>query len=520
MRLSISALLALTLLTGCGTSPDVPLVERLSHYDTSRQQCDDFISGKNELTSTIEKECKLFLDRLETANYTANKLASGKLKQGEAKEKKILYARERNNLLHDYQKLSSSVRDATLETIKHDDTDKFLKGIAFPGNTFIQPYYDYMKSKAPRFETNVQYLTYEKAESERLRQEAEGYLKKGHTKQALVLFEKAAQMNNAAAAHATGIIYEEIDHAKAISWHKVAVKGGATGSYLNLGLLYEAEGKKEIALGWYLKAAKENNPQAQYQLYKYFLKDDKQQALSWLKKSSENSYLPAQFSYAVHLIAEDKTSKAIDLLQNASINGYTKASDYLGQYYYELAFYGRAFKVLARSESGDSFALQGKMFEEGKGVKVDYRRAYILYSRANALGNKDAKASIARVNTLMSNSQQQMAAAYKAEYSKIAAKMVKECGAIPTPKTANKKGKKFHITGTASAPTGHDFVIYGDDGEDYYVQNAKKMSEDEHVDIAVMSTGRTATMTYADEEKSVEINQFTYIKKCIIEKKQ
>ena len=520
MRIYLTGIVALALFTGCGPSVDTPLAKKLIPYDIARHQCADFISGKEELTSQIEQECKVFLDRLDTANTTANKLSSGKLKKGEAKEKGILYDRERNRLRHSYEKLSRSIRDATLAAIQRDDTETFIKGINFPGNTFIEPYYNYMKSKAPRFEKNEHYLAYEQTEGDRLRKDGDDYMKIGRTKRALVAYEKAASMNNAQAAHAVGTLYQDIDLEKAIKWHKVAVEGGNKDSYLNLGVLYDAKGEKEEALKWYLKAAEINNPQAEYKLYKYYSKNDKAQAQQWLIKSSHNNYPPAQYQYALRLLEENKIDKAIDLLHNASTQGYTKASDYLGQYYYDLGFYARAFKVLKRSESAASLTLQAKMYEEGKGVNKDYRKAYTLYSHADALGQKDAKDNLKRISALMSASQQKMSEAYRKEYEKSAALMVKECGKLPTPKSVTKKNVKFHITGTASAPNGRDFVIYGDDGEDYYVQNAKGISEDDHVDISVLSTGRTASMSYASDEESVEINQFTYIKKCVIEKEQ
>ena len=93
MRYYLFSLSLLLFLSGCGTTPDVALTPKLSHYATAQQQCSDFIDGKSELTGKVEKECKQFLLRLDTANSTANQLASGKLKKGETKDKKILYSR-------------------------------------------------------------------------------------------------------------------------------------------------------------------------------------------------------------------------------------------------------------------------------------------------------------------------------------------------------------------------------------------------------------------------------------------
>ena len=521
MRFYLFSLSILILFTGCGSTPDVALAPKLSHYATAQQQCSDFIDGKSELTGKVEKECKQFLKRLNTANNTANQLASGTLKKGEAKEKKILYARERNKVKLDYQKLSNSIKDATLAAIKRDDTEKFLKGIAFPGNTFIEPYYDYMRSKAPQFDNNILYLDYQRKESNNLMLKAQHYLKQGKEKKALALFEKAANMGNTQAARSTGLLYEKSNTQKALHWHNQAVDGGVKASYLNLGRLYEEDGQKELALEWYLKSAAENNAKAQYQLYLYFLNEDRSKAVSWLQKSAANGYAHAQYSYALILMKETKTDEAINLLQQASQKNYPQASDYLGEYFYNLKLFESAFKQLTQSESASSFYLRAKMLEEGAGTERDYKLAYTFYSKASALGTKNVDKDLQRVNKLLSKEQQRLAAEEKRLRTEQMAKMVKECGSIPTRSNIKKRNKKFHITGTASAPVGRrSFIIYGDDGEDYYLLRARGIQEDDKVDISVMSTGSTASISSADDEEAVDIYQFTFIKECVIEEEE
>jgi len=88
MRLHLWSLIALILLTGCGASPDAKLAPKLSHYATAQQQCNAFIEVKSELTGKVEKECALFLKRLDKNSEIANDLASGKLKKVKPKRPK------------------------------------------------------------------------------------------------------------------------------------------------------------------------------------------------------------------------------------------------------------------------------------------------------------------------------------------------------------------------------------------------------------------------------------------------
>ena len=516
MRLYLTGLTALLLLSGCGASPDAPLAPKLSQYTTSQQQCSDYLNGKDELTNDVEKECGKFLKRLEAANKTAKKLNSGKLKKGEYDQTKTTYARERNKIKQTYTALSLSVKDATLAAIKADNLKAFEKGIAFPGNKFIKPYYEYMKTKAPLFDTNAKYLAYQREMSKKLMTSAQHTLKKGKKKKALTLFVKAAEMGNPEAARSAALLYEGKDNEQALHWHTVAAKGGVISSYLNLGRLYEADGEKETALKWYLKAANNNDKQAQFQLYHYYLKRDHAKAIKYLALSAKNGYAEAQYTYALQLMKDGNSDKAIELLQQASQNNYTPASEYLGNYYYELKLYERAFKQLSQTKSANSFYLQAKMYEEGAGVRKDYSRAYTLYSRANALGKKDAQKDVQRVNALLDSEQQRIA--QEEEKLRIAKmkKMVTECGVIPSADNVKLKAKKIHVIGTASAPVGkNSFVIYGDDGEDYYVVHTRNIKEGKNVDISVTSKGSTATLTGSDGDE-YEVYQFSYNKECIL----
>jgi len=521
MRLYLTGLIALLLLSGCGSSPEIALAPKLSHYATAQQQCSDYLDGKSELTNDVEVQCKQFIKYLDKTNTLANKLDRDDLKKSQRKETNILYAREKNKLHQQYAKLSDSVKEATLAVIKKDDIVAFKKGIAFPGNTFIKPYFDYMKSKAPEFDNDPKYIAFKRQLSEKLMLKAVHSLKQGKQKKALGFFEKAANLGNAHAAYETGRLYENSDVDVAIKWHKLAVEGGDKSSLYNLAQLYQQKGDLKTSEEYYEKAAEANNAKAQYALYSHYKESDNKKAMMWLQRASENGNAQAQYTYALLEIEQGNTDKAIDLLQQASQSNYMKATVYLGKYFYELKFYGRAIKILSQVKSADAFYLLGKMYEEGAGTPKDLAKAHILYSRASLLGHKEATTAMNRVNLELDEQQQKQAALDKAAHDKMMASMVKECGVPPSEKILKKRGKLIHITGVVSAPVGRrSVIIYGDDGEDYYLLNAKGMHEDEHVDIATTSTGSTASVSSADDDQESDIYQFRYLKKCVLEEIQ
>ncbi len=519
MRFYIASLSILLFLAGCAPTPSTPLAPKLSHYATAQQQCNDFLDGKQVLTKKVEKECEQFLKRLDTANLSAQRLADENLRKGERKELNIEYARDRNRLKLQYETLLEAVKKATLDTIRQDNLEGFLQGVAFPGNTFTEPYYNYMASKAPRFDNDTRYLDFQRQESERLMLKGQHYLQQGKKQKALKLFERAAELNNPQAARSTALLYEDSNTILAISWHQKAVEGGVKESSLNLGHLYEQEGDTVMAQQWYLTSAQAGNAKAQYQLYHF--ERDKDKALYWLKEAASNGNAQAQYRYALILMEQAKTDEAIDLLQQAAQNNYTQASDYLGTYFYKLKLYDSAFKQLSQSESANAFYLRAKMSEMGAGTPKDYDQAYTFYNRAAALGVKDADQDLQRIARLLSKEQKEKAAREKREQLKRMASMVKQCGAIPNATAIKKGGKRFHIIGTASVPVGYkSFIIYGDDGIDYYLQQARGIQEGDHVDISAMSIGSTTSVSTTSDEEAVKIYQFSFIKECIIEEEE
>ncbi len=518
---SLTIFVLLLIISGCAPSPDIPLTPQLSPYAETQQQCRTLLSGEGELGTEVEKACDEFLKRLEKSNATGTELSTKKLKKSEQAIKETEYARQRLKLKFAHEALTESVKKATLTAIKEDDADAFSAGVSFPEISFVAPYYAYMKTRSPRFDNDPRYLEYQDKESGRLMSKGEHYLGQGKEEKARKLFEKAANMGNPLAARSAALLYEENDIEQALFWHHKAVERNATASLLNLARLYETQGQEETAVTWYVKAAQSGDAKAQYRLYRMSYRQDKEKALSWLQRSAQSGYPQAQYDYGRLLMEEKKAADAINFLQQASQNSYQPASDFLGKYFYDLKLYDNAMAYLSQSESADSFYLRAKIAENAPAGGKDYGLAYTFYSKASALGRKEALDDAERIKHLQSKEQQRIAEEEKKARAEKMAAMVKECGEMPTASSIKKGNRRFHITGTASSPLGrHSFIIYGDDGESYYLLQAKGVQEDEHVDISVRSTGKTASLSTADDDEPREIYQFTYIKSCVAEEEQ
>ncbi len=243
MRLYLALVISFLFLGGCISSPDKPLASKLSQYATSQQQCEAFIDGKGELTGKVEKECKQFLQRLGSADSTADALANKELKKGEYKRTKIRYSQERNKLKQQYDKLLRAVKNATSIAIKKDDLKNFMLAINFPQNSITTEYYVYMRSKAPSFNDHKGYRSYERKEREVLLKRGKKELAKGNENNALQLLEESAQMGNIDAAYLAAGLYKRWHSAKmlskAASLYRQACDGEEYKACAALGGMYE-----------------------------------------------------------------------------------------------------------------------------------------------------------------------------------------------------------------------------------------------------------------------------------------
>jgi TPR repeat protein len=150
----------------------------------------------------------------------------------------------------------------------------------------------------------------------------------------------------------------------------------------NLGVYYVRGYGTEInykeAYKWYLKAAKQKNKRAQYNLAEQYedgssyLEMNKRKAVYWYKKSSRQGLKEAQYKMAYFYIegevVKQDRNKAFSLNLKSALQGYDKAQ-------YSL----------------------GIMFENGVGTVKDFERAGYWYRKAADQGHKKAEKLLAEL---------------------------------------------------------------------------------------------------------------------------
>ena len=233
--------------------------------------------------------------------------------------------------------------------------------------------------------------------------------------QAIDFYEKAAQNGNKQAQHNLGNIYQygtggvPLDMPKAFSFYRSASVAGFAPSQEKLGYMYYfGEGvKKDTAEGitWYVKAAEQNDAQAQYSLGTLYYEDKNLQDLAkaekWLNLSAKNGFAKAQLKLAGFY--ENRASNDQDIARaaqwslKAAKQNYIPAQRNIARMYkYGLGvktncqqavqWYNEAVK---RGDSRSAIEL-GNMYEWGKCVPQDYSTAKTWYQKAIDLGAKGA----------------------------------------------------------------------------------------------------------------------------------
>ena len=155
----------------------------------------------------------------------------------------------------------------------------------------------------------------------------------------------------------------------------------------------------ELALDYYIKAAKNEHAKAQYELSviysdKSLDKIDYEQHLYWLKKAAENKYDKAIHNLATIAVRVKKYPTALGLFKQAVELNYPPSMLSLGSMYFHGVGldknYVAAFELLnsayAAGQEQAAFPL-ATLYERGIGVKKDIDKAKALYKIAIDNGN-------------------------------------------------------------------------------------------------------------------------------------
>lgn len=489
-------------LAGCLGSPVAVEHKKLSAYKGVEEAC------KQTPPKILHQECTQLLQDLNKERQLLN--AMHDIQEDEKQEADYVTLADKEALLilkiHADKGLLAMECQAQMDTIvKEDDINSAVFCLLFDENSITHKEYEYLKKYSPQFDRNLQFITYEKQYAQKKVKEGLKAMNSGNKKAALDAFKIASSAKSAEAAYLVGIIYEEKQIKKAITWHKKALSEGAKLSKLNLARLYLRIKLPNKARAWYLSAAKDGNALAQYRLFKIDAKSKsskaREEAQVWLDRSANNNYPQAQYIYGLQLLKQKKNEEALGWLTKANKNGVSDTNFFVGKIYFEQELYDKAYPHLLKAkENGDADYMLAQMYEKGLYVKKNSVLAYRHYKKAHEEAHDNHVSDMKRLQKQLTK-KERLAAKYvgKKETEK-AKKRVKSCGQIANSKNVSIENRTINIIGVAVKPIKipNGFIIYGDNEKLYYIIDsnmAEKLKAFEYVNIKAKATGKAITIS-------------------------
>ena len=508
------------MLTGCLSAPKPVMNEKLSTYQDLKSAC------KQNPPKTLQQECTQLLTDLEEENNLLNEMQD--IKEDEKQEAAYIALADKESTLvqklqEDKTLLAEKCQTQISTIIKNNDINSAAFCLLFEENTITLEEYKYLKKHAPRFDNNPQYKAYEEQYAQKKLHEGLKAMNKGDKRAALNAFKTASDAHSAEATYLVGIIYEEKQIKKAITWHKKALAEGVDLSKVNLARLYLRIKLPSKAKEWYLSAAKDNNALAQYRLFKMDAKSKstkaREEAQLWLDRSANNNYPQAQSIYGLQLLKQKKSQEAQQWLEKAHANGISDANLFLGKLYFEQESYEKAYPLLLKTkEKGAANYMLAKMYENGLGAKKNSLLAYRHYKKAHELAHDNYVADMKRLQKRLTKKERQTAKYIGKKEAQKLKESVKTCGQIANSKNIAIANRKINIIGVGVKPIkeANGFIVYGDDERLYYIidpEMASRIKSYEHIDIMVKATGKAITIS-SDTGTLQPIYQFHTHKSC------
>jgi hypothetical protein len=523
----ISALL----FTACNSTAETPTSPELSKYSLIKENCEHIrMTPGIFVHDSIDRECHVFLLRLDKANNAEQRLSHFKEKHPESdlsREPEYILLKKESNRQHrktevEYAKLSKELNHVSLDAITHDELADVVLTLKFPETIFTKTHYDYYKKQEPSYQEDTHYIMFEKSYSRKLIDKGLIYLSKGDKHSALKTFKVAASMHNSQAEYLVGIIYEAKNIDKAITWHTKALEHGTKGSRINLARLYLRKREPKTAQSFYLEAAKDGDAYAQFLLYKQYHKTNNTKAnanaLIWLLKSADSGFAPATNAYGLKLFKKKQMSEAKPWLIHASDHGILSATQALGTIYFNDKEYIKArscFEKINTSTAKESLAM---MYEHALGVNLDYYKAYMFYKDAVRLGAKKHNKDVKRLSRLSSAKEKAHYEAAKQKQREHEKQTIRSYGKKPILRNLRTAGMKIRLQGIVSLPlkSAQGFIVSSNDGRQFYVIDMKeraKIKQFQYVDIATKTTAHAVTIS-SDDGLTTDIYQLHYLSKC------
>ena len=218
-------------------------------------------------------------------------------------------------------------------------------------------------------------------------------------------YRDAAQQGHVEAQFRVGNMYkysrDVSDEDEAVKWYQKAAEQGHVEAQYTLGQMCEDDWRDREAFQWYQKAAEQGHVEAQYRLgeiyegkdsdVRYFIEYyevDKGQALYWYIEAAEQGHAEAQYKlgemYENIEVDEDDEDIEVDL------KDYSEAEDYKVEA-------TKWFRKAAEQGHAEAQYKLGKIYEDGRGVEQDGKKAIEWYQKAADRGLHGALYTLGRM---------------------------------------------------------------------------------------------------------------------------
>jgi uncharacterized protein len=311
--------------------------------------------------------------------------------------------------------------------------------------------------------------------------------------------------------------YDKGDYAGVIAQCKAAAEAGDASCENFIGLLY-AEGKGVArdwteAARWFRRAADQGHIHAAHNLAFAYetgqgVPKDLPAAKKWYRQAAEHGMPEAAFNLGVLLVREEKdATEAVKWFRRAAAQGLARAEAAMGLSYEEGQGVRRNYKSAAKwydaaAEQGDADAAGhlATLYERGLGIETDLEEAYFWYKialKGGAEGYKrENEAGLKRVTARLSK--QQIAAAEESlrDWRPQAAE-----AAAPRPHRRKGKGDPG---GRGLYATGSGFFV---SASGHLLTNNHVVAECHEVRVTEGEKGTPARLVAADVERDLAVLQ-------------
>ena len=199
--------------------------------------------------------------------------------------------------------------------------------------------------------------------------------------------------------------YKHKSFSDAKNWfHKASDKNFKIANTM-LGNIYNEEGKQELAKHYYLRASEEGEVFATYKLGELYYKNKSfSEAKKWLCKASEQNFNHADILLARIYEDEGKDDLVIHHYTKAANNGELWAMDNLASFYLGKHKFTEAVKWMEKAYSKDFLVVCHNLADcyfWGNGVQQSYDKAYEIFQK----GTKESSICLYRLAMMTRNGQ-------------------------------------------------------------------------------------------------------------------